>query len=197
MSKEAQAGFQRMMNDQLKAGTFNRQVFIKDLWVCDKSFTLRWSNVTPFLGGAPVPVRCSQCFQQVVDDEAPRGHDAPEPVETLHRLFSACVPSARKVFIGSYTPLRLLHVNNYVLEKAFVYGIVALSKWLSEERFPQGAFGPWPPKAPEGLVAEWMGGDTLDLETEVASGHPLVSEHSDEARLPPHLRIGRPSASSH
>ena len=149
------------------------------------------------MGGAPRGVRCSQCFQQVVDDEAPRGHVAHEPVETLYRLFSACVPSARRVFTGSYSPLRLLHVNDYVLEKAFVYGIVALSKWLSEDRFPQGVFGHWPPKAPAGLVAEWAGGDTIDLGTEAAAGHPLVAGHLHEAHVPPHLRIGRPASSSH
>ena len=197
MSKGAQAGFHRMMLDQLKAGTFDRQVFIKDLWVCDRSFTLRWSQITPFMGGAPRGVRCSQCFQQVVDDEAPRGHVAHEPVETLYRLFSACVPSARRVFTGSYSPLRLLHVNDYVLEKAFVYGIVALSKWLSEDRFPQGVFGHWPPKAPAGLVAEWAGGDTIDLGTEAAAGHPLVAGHFHGPHVPPHLRIGRPASSSH
>ena len=197
MPKEAQANFHRMMLDRLKAGTFARQIFIKDLWACDRSFTLRWSQVTPFMGGAPRGVRCSLCFQQVVDDQAPRDHFGVEPVETLYRLFSACVPSARRVFTGSYSPLRLLHVNDYVLEKAFVYGIIALSKWLSEERFPQGVFGQWPPKAPAGLVAEWMSSDTIDLETEAATGHSLVSGHLDDAHVPPHLRIGEPASSSH
>ena len=42
--------------------------------------------------------------------------------------------------------------NDYILEKAFVYGIVALSKWLGEERYPCGVYGQWPPPFPAGLA---------------------------------------------
>ena len=149
------------------------------------------------MGGAPRGVRCSLDFQQVVDDEAPQGHFGHEPVETLLRLFSACVPFARRVSIGPYSPLRLPHATDYVLEKAFVYGIVALSKWLGEERFPQGVFGQWPPNAPAGLVAEWTAPDAVDIDTEATASHPLAPGHFDDERAAPHLRIGTPASGSH
>ena len=80
-----------------------------------------------------------------------------DPVDPLNRLFSACVPSARRVFMNAYAPLRLLHMNDYVLEETCVYGVVALSKWLGEERFPVGVFGKWPPQPPDDLVPKPLG----------------------------------------
>ena len=64
--------------------------------------------------------------------------------ETLSRLFKLIVPRARDIF-ASLTWLRLLHVNQYSMEKSFVYGIVALSKWLGQDRFPPGIYDVWPP----------------------------------------------------
>ena len=65
---------------------------------------------------------------------------------------------------GNNRPLRLLHVKDYVLEKAFVYGIVALSKWLGEERLPYGVYGQWPPKFPATLLPRSEGSPLVDLE---------------------------------
>ena len=42
----------------------------------------------------------------------------------------------------------MLHLNDYSLEKTFVYGIMALSKWLGQTRFPYGVYGSWPPTLP-------------------------------------------------
>ena len=95
------------------------------------------------------------------------------------------MPKARRVFDGNYRPLKLLHVNDYVMEKAFVYGIVALSKWLGEERFPYGVYGQWPPKFPAALVPRSLGSPQVDLEASTSDDH-----------LPPSLRQGSPAASS-
>ena len=196
LSKQAQAGFQREIVDLVKARTFQRQVFIKDLWSSDRSFTLDWARVKPFTGGADRYVRCSLCFQEVVDEVVPREHFGRFPVETLYALFSAFLPHARHVFTGAYSPLRLLHVNDYVLEKAFIYGIIALSKWLGEERFPPGVFGQWPPQVPAGLVAQWVSANSSNIDEAASTGSPLGLGHPDDAHIPPHLRIGSAAASS-
>ena len=73
------------------------------------------------------------------------GNDA---VEALSRIFSAFLPHSQRVFKDDYGPLRLLHQNGNVVEKAFVFGVIALSKWLGAERFPQGIYGEWPPSRP-------------------------------------------------
>ena len=53
---------------------------------------------------------------------------------------------------GAYSPLRLLHANGYVADKAFVFGIIAVSKWHGKERFPLGVFGRWPPVSPKAYL---------------------------------------------
>ena len=181
LSRNARGGFEREVGRQLELRTFERQLFIKDLWVSDKSLTLEWSMVQPLSGGPRRQVRCGVPFQELIDKEAPQHILGRDPVDQLDRLFSACVPRARRVFAGNYQALRLLHVNDYVLEKAFVYGIVALSKWLGEERFPYGVYGQWPPKFPAALVPRSQGSPQVDL---------------DDDHFPLHLDQGRPAASS-
>ena len=193
LSKGAKTGFGKTVCSLLAARTFERQLFITDLWESDKSLTLQWSHTTPFTGGPRRPVRCALPFQELVDKEAPQTRFAHDPVDALLRLFSACVPEARRVFAGACTPLRLLHVNDYVMEKTFVYGIIALSKWLGEERFPHGVYGVWPPEFPADLVPPQPHWSELV--------HPDIPHSSgDEAVLldlvPPHLRTGSASASS-
>ena len=39
-------------------------------------------------------------------------------------------------------------LNENVIEKAFVCGIVCVSKWLTKERAPPGVSGKWPPPLP-------------------------------------------------
>ena len=196
LSVGVRAGFEREILRQLKAGTFQRQLFIKELWSPDKSLTLEWARTVPFTGGARCFVRCGLPFQELVDEIAPRSMFSHDPVETLSLLFMACVPCARRVFTAAYRPLRLLHVNDYVLEKAFVYGIVALSKWLGEGRFPQGVYGSWPPKLPADFLPTCPGSETVEVDATAPIPVPPLLGHADDEHLPPHLRIGLPAASS-
>ena len=121
-------------------------------------------------------MRCGSPFQDLLSKEGAETHFGRDPVEALYRLFSACVPCARNVFTGVYRPLRLLHANEYVLDKAFVYGIVALSKWLGAERFRQGVYGQWPPTFPAALAAHGgappdKGSPHIDLEASTGDDH--------------------------
>ena len=98
--------------------------------MADKSLTLEWSVVQPFSCGSRRQVRCGLPFQELINSEARQSIIGRDPLDTLYRLFSECVPAARRMFRGACLPLKLLHLNDYILEKAFVYSIVALSKWL-------------------------------------------------------------------
>jgi len=51
LSADAKEGFRREVSILVKAGTFARQVFVRDLWSSDKSLTLEWSHTAPFIGG--------------------------------------------------------------------------------------------------------------------------------------------------
>jgi len=153
--------FEKHIQNLIDQRTFARQVFIGDLWISDKTLNMPWATTPSCIGGVQLrQVRCGLPFQEFLGNHVPprskpRGDAAllgPDPVDTLFRLFSAFLPLARQVFQGAYTPLRLLHVNDYVLDKAFVYGIVALSKWIREEHFPSGVYGHWPPRFPADLL---------------------------------------------
>ena len=204
MSPAAKDGFDRQMRKLLKDRTFERQLFVKDLWSPDKSLTLEFSHTAPFTGGPRRSVRCGLPFQELVDQEAPKTHFGHDPVETLYKLFSACVPLARRVFTGAYTPLRLLHLNDYVLEKTFVYGIVALSKWLGEECFPHGVYGQWPPEMPADYEPKCNASEPVHLDTtapsqvlqSIPSQVPLLLGHPGDDNLPLHLCTGSAASSS-
>ena len=97
------------------------------------------------------------------DDKGSGSHFGKDAVETLYKLFINTVPRARDVFQGKNTPLKLLHVNDYVMDKAFVYGIVSLSKWLGQETFPYGVFYKWPPACPADLLPRKPAPPSVDI----------------------------------
>ena len=62
-----------------------------------------------------------------------------------------CVPHVRKIIIaGNCTPMKLLHMNDYVIEKTFVYAIICLSRFLGSDWFSWGIFT-WPPAPPPSI----------------------------------------------
>ena len=119
----------------LKDRVFERYLCITNLWEADSAFTVPWALTKPFIGSQPRFVRCGLLFGQVIATEAPPTHFGRDPVEAFYRCLSGCVPRARKIFVGPCAPLRLYHINDYVMEKTVVYAVVAFSKWLGEDRF--------------------------------------------------------------
>ena len=67
-------------------------------------------------------------------------------------LLSTCFAETHLIFTGSYSPERMLHACDYTLDKAFIYAVIAASKWMGETYFKQGLYYDWPPPAP----AEFM-----------------------------------------
>jgi hypothetical protein len=193
MSSGSRRGLDTRVTSLLKDRVFARQLSIKNLWDSDNTLTVTWSQIQSLAGGPRRSVRCGLPFQEWVDAVAPRGIGVfrQDAVETLYRLFSACVPHARQVFTNAYVPLRLLHMNDYVLDKAFVYGIVALSKWMGEEWFPTGVYGQWPPAMPADLVPRFHGPVPIDVDTAAPSQEP-----PPPGLLPPHLRSSSKASAS-
>ena len=96
-------------------------------------------------------------------------------------LFEQCVPHARKIFAGNYGPMKLLHMNNCVIEKTFVYAIFCLSKFLGDHWFSWGVFK-WPPAPPPSVYAsnpDIVPDPDLDAMLSAASS----------SGLPEHLRL--------
>ena len=69
-------------------------------------------------------------------------------------VFKQCIPMPTSIFTGPVTMHHLLHANDYVLDKAFVYGVIMLSKWLGQVRLPAGVYGMWPPDPPPGAIPD-------------------------------------------
>ena len=156
--KRLSAGAKKNFGDGVKhlirTGVFERPVWINDLWGADNSLTHQWLCVKPWNGGPYVrSVRCGLPFAAIIDREAPQPVAGRNVQGMFSTLLSKCVPHARDIFSGNFAPIRLLHMNDYVLEKTFVYAMIALSKWMGEERFPQGLYGNWPPEPPDDLHA--------------------------------------------
>ena len=99
-------------------------------------------------------VRCALPFQEFIEKsiKCPTGHSSKDPVEILRKLFEICIPCSDKIFFEWYNPTRLLHTNDYCLEKAFVFGILCLSKWMLHLYPPGKGLSHWPPKPPDELV---------------------------------------------
>jgi hypothetical protein len=131
----------------LSEGRLRRMIILPQLWQDDHALTQPWATFQPPGGGAKRHVRCGVSFLSVIDQVVVKTHFGLDPVEQLLRLLGTCVPSARLVFTGTYSPARLFQLNDFVFEKAFIYAIIIFSKWLGPERFPQGIYGDWPAAA--------------------------------------------------
>ena len=169
LSEGAKAGFKKMMSRAAEAGFFKRCVYIPDLWqVCDSLLVNVAQVKGPGAGegrGSFRWVRCAPTFENEVRKVwSDHVHFGPDPVGALGAMFRAFVPCSSQVFKGAYAPLHLLHMNDYVMEKAFVFGVIALSKWLGPERFPQGIYGDWPPCPPPPPASHAIAGIEVEAE---------------------------------
>ncbi len=101
-------------------------------------------------------MRCGVSFLSVIDQVVVKTHFGLDPVEQLLRLLGTCVPRARLVFTGTYSPARLFQLNDFVFEKAFIFAIILLTKWLGPKRFPRGIYGDWPPAGQSSPASSYL-----------------------------------------
>ena len=145
LSPIARKNFDKTIRDAFRGGFFKRRLVVPDLWEVNNAALIRVKAVK-HPGGGSYNVRCTATFQQFLRQrEFDRGGC---PLATFTLLLQAVVPHAINIFTREYAPIQLLHENGYIIEKAFVYAIVCLSKWLGRDRFPMGIFGQWPPPMP-------------------------------------------------
>ena len=152
-SKKASRAWRQEVERLLGDNVFKRMLTVPNLWESIPNFTHEFAQVLPFCGPQHRrAVRCGLPFQTFLDHHFPPSRlGGRDVVDALQQLFSACVPKARDISMGSYTFLRMLHLNGYVMEKTFLYGIICLSKWVGHRVFPEGLYGSWPPELPHDL----------------------------------------------
>ena len=68
-------------------------------------------------------------------------------------MMDKCMPCANQIFTGVNEPMKFMHVNDYVIEKAFVHAIYFVSKNLGENYFSWGQHT-WPPPVPPEVFGE-------------------------------------------
>ena len=100
----------------------------------------------------PRTIHCGDQFKAIIDREVGPGLMSRNVQDMFFVLLEKCIPCARKIFTGSMQPIKMLHNNDYVIEKAFVWAIIALSKYMGLEYFPHGVYGTWPPSPPHDLM---------------------------------------------
>ena len=153
MSIPARTELNNVMSLAARSNWFLRSIDMVYLWDEKDQHLIHYGLLKPFGGGPGFrKVRCSLKLDAVIQAANSAGHQLPrearDAAQDLFNFFGRCVPKASLPFSQFFTPLKLLHYNDYVMDKAFVYGIIALSKWLGSARFPLGIFGSWPPEPP-------------------------------------------------
>ena len=142
-------------------GRFAKRQFdvFPELWTPIDAFTVKWGELQDN-EAAPMDgrkyqkhaVRMSVGFSDVLTqtDKRPPNAQSRDPITSLTYVFQAIIPFSRDIFapnlrLGLH---KLLGRNNYIMEAAFVAGVIGLSRFLGEKKFPPGVYS-WPPPCPE------------------------------------------------
>ena len=97
------------------------------------------------------------------------------PIEALHKLLIAVCPAPFRVFSEEYGAVRLLARNHYVMEKAFVFAMICLTKWLGTDiPYPWCVPDSWPPDLPEHLRPKMAKAVCMD-DPHLAHSQPAIS----------------------
>ena len=133
-------------------------LLLPEIWETTTNLTMEWASVVQLSasnldrsGKTRRNVRCGAEFQEYLETSSRNTWKPNDPTQAMKSVFKKIVPLADRMLTESYSPLKLLHLNDYVMEKAFVYGVICLSRWLGEEHFPEGCHGQWPPELPEDM----------------------------------------------
>ena len=169
------------MKDRMERREFESYRVIPALWKNDRTLTGHWFSTTPYHGGSGTKsVQCGEPFRHIIDRYAPQSR-VKVPQAMLMTLFEQCVPHAKKVFAGNYAPMRLLHMNDYVIEKTFVYAMICLSKFLGDKWFSWGVCA-WPPPPPPNIYAS-------NPEVVPVPDEESMPSTASASGLPVHLRL--------
>ena len=115
--------------------------------------------------GGRVKVRCGLEFARLLDSLFPPPlYGGPrDACAVLMKLWKRILPKADQIFTASYSAPRMFAHSEYIMEGAFLFGVIVVSKLLGYEHFPCGLYGKWPPPLPEELQPEFPS-SLLDVE---------------------------------
>ena len=111
MSKDAKTHFAKTVQHMIISKAFTRPLWIPNLWSPDHTFTKEWDKVKDYSGGGGLrSIRCGTEFAAIIHREVGQSstlaRNAPDMFSTL----------CRKIFSGNWQPMKLLDMNDYVIE---------------------------------------------------------------------------------
>ena len=125
------------------------------LWTTDRTLLVHHSETTIYnIPGKKQRVMCSAHFERYLQrvDCGQNGKKTKDAMKSLMTLLDQTVPLAVRYIFKDATELhRILHLNDYVLDKAFVSSILWVSKAMTAQFFKHGVHC-WPPKAPSAAM---------------------------------------------
>ena len=134
---------------------FQQFLYIPDLWKANRSLLKVFEKVTDITGksgSAKINVLASRQLLAVIFKRTHyKGagvHGDDDPIKALNALLHRCFQQSHLMFNGSWSPEALLMSCDFILDKAYIRAVIAASKWLGPDRFPNGLFGEWPPNPP-------------------------------------------------
>jgi len=153
------AVFLQNIKDKRRSPHFNRMFVIPSLWTPNHKYCSTWCQTKDLvIAKAKQHVRCSKAFAEVLSLEQKHNKHPSnallgklnDPWQALLTLLTACMGAdARLIFTDQRGLHNLLHVNDYNMDKAFVYAILLASTLLGTSAFPGGFHGTWPPLCPK------------------------------------------------
>ena len=157
LNRDHQRRYAQIMEHRMKDKIFERRLVVRDLWTPVKEYSLNWcqhvvrESMDGRREGTTHWVKCSAAFNEIINEALGDGAEGRRHAPgVLEKIFKKIIPKGDVIFgptsrtSGNF----LLGHNDFIIEKAFVYGVYCLSKWLGEELFPRGIYGLWPPQAP-------------------------------------------------
>ena len=161
MSLDEKKNFKKLLKDRVGDKSFKRKLVIPNLWEgeANPQVFMKWAQFhDPDWPGAHW-AKCSRDFRYIMESvQPPVSGLPPEVTGSLMQMFRAFLPQPQYIFEEQYSCRNLIHICFGVMERAFVYGVVLLSKWLGEDIFPLGIYGEWPNNELRQLPAKPAGG---------------------------------------
>ena len=146
LSSEQETSLRRAVSNLARTSRPKLHVDMPRLWVSVSSFThVIRSEAGP--DRSRLSVRSSKEFEWILFRNAWAGSSRNDVAYMLVKLMDRIAPQASDLFRTRYTGQVMLAWADGVVEKAFVYAVILLSKWLGAERFPRGVHH-WPPAKP-------------------------------------------------
>ena len=156
LSAPARVGYKAIVDAKLKKGCRKRPLVIPHLWHTEKAFSTNVGIVKVTLGAkeTPIHMRCGIRFLNVLQKLHPTHVSGDwDASVALFSLLRAVVPSVDAFFRDEHSLRNIIAFTEGHLEKAFIYAVFALGRWLGNSA-PHFLFDQWPPTAPSHLKAK-------------------------------------------